>query len=374
MTHFRETEFVAEDGAPIIGAFLYDLDVWGDERLRLMVRSVLAECLQSMPHVRTEDVGVVLLTAQTGGDGLAPLGLVDELDALGDGSLPGLGPFHPKSCLCAYGKAGIGRALMNATDMLVQPDHPKYVALVAVDSLLHAAAIEHYLSYERVATVANPDGFAPAEGAAVVLLTLDGGDGPSLWIDACSIAEETWRIDADLPLRADALTQAIRSAASIAGTEIAALDFHASGMSGEGWYAKDVSIAFTRALERRAPDFDHHMIARTVGETGAAASVLTLAWLADAMGREWGGNGAAPDIAPCFTLRKPKGSALRSSFGSATTTQSADTYQQERAACKLTSTQTDWKSPVRRQGATASRRRHFPIHVGVHPLLLPDRL
>lgn len=291
MTHFRETEFVSEDGAPIIGAFLYDVDVWGDERLRLMVRSVLAECLQSMPHIRTRDVGVVLLTAQTGGDGLAPLGLVEELDALREGSLPGLGPFHPKSCLCAYGKAGIGRALMTATDMLVQPGHPKYVALVAVDSLLHAAAIEHYLSYERVATAANPDGFAPAEGAAVVLLTLDGGDGPSLWVDACSVAEETWRIDADLPLRADALTQAIRSAASIAGTEIAALDFHASGMSGEGWYAKDVSIAFTRALERRAPDFDHHMIARTVGETGAAASVLTLAWLADAMGREWDSPG-----------------------------------------------------------------------------------
>jgi 3-oxoacyl-[acyl-carrier-protein] synthase I len=291
MNHFRDTEFVGSDGLPIIGAHLYAVDLWGEERLRLMLRSVLAECLVPMPDLQTEEIGIVLLTANAEGHGQAQEELAKEIECLRSGTTPGLGTFHAQSQLCAYGKAGIARALMEAERMLTLQGGPKYVALATVDSLLHAAAIERYLAYGRIATPSNPDGFIPAEGAAALLLTRENGAGPALWIDSCATAEEAWRIDKDLPLRANALTEAIRNAASLAGTEVAALHFHASGMNGEGWYAKEVSLALTRALERRAPNFAHHMIARSVGETGAAAPVLSLAWLADAMGRGTDGPG-----------------------------------------------------------------------------------
>ena len=150
-------------------------------------------------------------------------------------------------------------------------------------------AIEHYLGQDRIATASNPDGFIPAEGAAALLLSRQADAGTaSLWIDAVATREDPWRIDGDTPLRGQALTEAIREAARQVGTEVAALDFHASGMTGESWYAKEINVAMARALERRVAEYPHHIIAASVGETGAAAPLLTLAWLADVMGREAG--------------------------------------------------------------------------------------
>ncbi|NHZ61870.1 hypothetical protein [Massilia genomosp. 1] len=125
------------------------------------------------------------------------------------------------------------------------------------------------------------------------MLSRDASDAPGLWIEAVATAQEPWRFESDLPVRALGLTQAIRSAAQAAGTEIASLDFHASGMTGEGWYAKEVNLALSRCLERKKSDFPHLIVTRSVGETGAAAPLLSLAWLAALMGRTTTGPGSA---------------------------------------------------------------------------------
>ena len=189
---------------------------------------------------------------------------------------------------------GLARPGVAGHNLPLRTGATAHVMLIGVDSLLHAAAIEHYLLQERLATGDNADGFIPAEGAGALLLTRKPAAEPALWIDAWAGAEEAWRIEGEHPLRAEALSRAVREAIALAGTELAALNGHASGMNGESWYAKEVSLTLSRVLERRVADFPHHRIAQFTGETGAASPILTLAWLADALGRttNHSGNGA----------------------------------------------------------------------------------
>lgn len=293
LNHFRETEFVDDSGDIIIGAALHEVPVWGAERLRLMLHAVVAESLQSANAVGllAEQIVIMLLTPDAERPGMPHDALADDLADLAAGKVPGMGPFHAKSAMYAYGKAGIARLLQEAGAVLTGDGAPSHVLLVAVDSLLDAGAIEHFLASERLATTNNADGFIPGEGAAALLLSIQAVDQPALWIESGATAMESWRIDGDVPLRAYALVNAIRDAERAAGMKVGTLDFHASGMTGESWYAKEVSLAVTRVLEQRKPEFPHSIIASRVGETGAAASVLTLAWLSDVMGRPKNGPG-----------------------------------------------------------------------------------
>lgn len=294
INHFRETEFVARDGQPIVGAHLYAVDAWGEDRIRLMLHGVLRECLAAAPELPTEEIGLMVITTSVAHHGLPSQRLAEELQNFTEGAVAGFGTFYPESLLCHYGKGGIARALGEIEHWMNQHPGLNYVMLIGVDSLLHAAAIEHYLLQERLATGDNADGFIPAEGAGALLLTRKPAAEPALWIDAWAGAEEAWRIEGEHPLRAEALSRAVREAIALAGTELAALNGHASGMNGESWYAKEVSLTLSRVLERRVADFPHHRIAQFTGETGAASPILTLAWLADALGRttNHSGNGA----------------------------------------------------------------------------------
>ncbi len=284
LNHFRETSFVAYDGKPVIGASLYGLDLWGEARHDRMAHRVIDECLGAMPDTAREHIALFVLCAP---DDLGGVGPRWARRAVGAACAPDQGPgFHRASRSLPYGSGGVGQALIEAAQCLRERDAPSQVLLLAVDSMLQAHTIEHYLALERIATATNADGFIPGEAAAALLLTPRADEHDALWIDACAGHEDAWRIDGDAPLRADGLTTALRELADTARTELATLDFHASGMNGESWYAKETNLGLARALERRVEEFPHLMIARSVGETGSAAPLLTLAWLADLARRE----------------------------------------------------------------------------------------
>lgn len=284
MNHFRETGFVAHGGSFINGGSLFEVSAWGAERLGLMLRAIVAEVLVDQPDIDTRQVAILVLAAEPDRPGMQSSCLADALAGIVKEMREQGREFHALSACCAYGKGGVGRALVQASQSMSEPDGPHYVLLASADSLLDAGAIEQFLDDERLATKTNADGFIPSEGAAGVLLSRADAAIPSLWIDAVASTEDEWRFGSDMPLRARGLTDAIRSAAGAARCEIAALDFHASGMTGEGWYAKEVSMALARCMERKKAEFPHLMVSRSVGETGAASALLTLAWLAALMG------------------------------------------------------------------------------------------
>ena len=290
MNHFRETEFV-DAGDLIMGGAIYDVAEWGAERLQRMAHTVMEECLAAFADIDIKQVAVVLMAAEPQRPGMPSEHLSYALQTfMGQGDAEN-SPFHAKSYWAGYGKGGIALAMADAADLLNTPQGPSYVLLVAVDSMLDAAAIEQFLGLQRLSTAQNADGFIPAEGAAALLLTCEASNEPAVWIEAVAMAKEDWQLGSDTPLRGNGLTQAMRSVVGLAKTEVAAMDFHASGMTGEGWYAKEVSLALSRSMERKKSEFPHLLVARSVGETGAASPLLTLAWLANIMGRASGSPG-----------------------------------------------------------------------------------
>jgi 3-oxoacyl-[acyl-carrier-protein] synthase I len=283
MNHFRETEFV-DGGQPIMGAAVYGVDQWGAARLQLMVQTVMAECLVAGPNIDRKDIAVLLISAEPSRPGMPREHLGDALlNFSGQGEMQDH-PFHAQSYLAAYGKGGIARAMADTAALLHSKAGPEYVLMVAIDSLLDAAAIEQFLSQQRLNVRDNADGFIPAEGAAALLLSKKPNHDSSLWIEGIGSAHEDWRLGGDVPLRSNGLTAAIRNAVKTANTEVAAMDFHASGMTGESWYAKEVSLTLSRCMERKKAEFPHLITASLLGETGAASPLLTLAWLAGMMG------------------------------------------------------------------------------------------
>jgi 3-oxoacyl-[acyl-carrier-protein] synthase I len=299
MNHFRETQFACDHGLPILGGSLYGLNTWGSQRLALLLDSVVDECLAAAPGVDLSKVALLVLGAEHDGQGGAAQDLATQV-----ASLPKKKGMTRGAKLLQLGKAGIALALLDASALLRAPDGPDHVLLVALDSLLDARTIEALLDQERVATRRNADGLVPSEGAAALLLCRSGSAqlvGPAtksvqsveavLCIEGVAHAVEPWRLDGDVPARAAGLTQAMREASAMAKMDIADLDFHASGMTGEGWYAREVSMALSRCMERKKREFAHLMVSSSVGETGAASAVLTLAWLAQVMPREFEGPG-----------------------------------------------------------------------------------
>ncbi len=305
MNHFRETEFVDRNGQPLIGSMLYGVEHWGDVRYNAMFESVLNECLAAFDDTASEDIALLLLLPEAERPG-APTGWADFITPSGQ-FIQDSG-YHPASSALKLGKAGIAEAVQLAQSLTTQLNMPpKLIVLVAVDSFFTSATITHYLDKNRIKTSDNPDGFTPAEAAAAVVLTPRPAHSAALWIESVASAEEPAPLGADEPCKAVGLSQAIRYAAKKAQCDIADLAFHASGISGEGWFFREGSLALTRTMERRVAHFPHELIARSLGETGAAAPILTLAWLADVMGRS---NGPGTSALLHFANDNPLRSAL----------------------------------------------------------------
>jgi 3-oxoacyl-[acyl-carrier-protein] synthase-1 len=285
LDHFRETDFVSDGGHPVVGASLYEVHSWGIDRLRAMLYQVLAECLRDLPRVPTSSIALVILTSEAQRPGPHHEWMHAEVGDIVDNFSQA---FHRHSHVGGWGKAGIADALHGINFLFQEIEAPTHVILVGVDSLLNAMTIEHLREAERLATPDNADGLIPGEGAAAIVLTPAACDRAALWIESAAVAHDEWRLGSDRPMRAAGLSEAIRQAANQAGTRVADLDFHASGMTGESWCAKEASLALSRCIEQRVTSFPQEVITRNTGEIGAASAPMTLAWLSQAMAREDG--------------------------------------------------------------------------------------
>lgn len=79
------------------------------------------------------------------------------------------------------------------------------------------------------------------------------------------------------PLRAEGLTEAIKSALSDAGCDMGDLDFRITDNSGEQYYFKEAALALSRTLRVRKEEFDIWHPADCIGEVGAAIGTALLA-------------------------------------------------------------------------------------------------
>ena len=116
--------------------------------------------------------------------------------------------------------------------------------IAAVDSLLSWPTLTHYEQRDRLLTSGNSNGFLPGEGAGAILV--GPGGVAALECTGIGFGIEPSPVDAETPLRADGLTQAIKAALADAGCAMHDIDYRIADVSGEQYYFKEAALALAR--------------------------------------------------------------------------------------------------------------------------------
>ena len=292
---FRETHFVGLGGKPVVGALVHGLNIWGGQRQATLLRMTFEEVWERAaaaegPAFAPASTALLLLLPSAAQEAVPLHELHEAFRALTDGY--GL---HPASAAMHCGRGGVAAGIQRAAQWLAKDadtDAPKvgiapvrHVVVLASDSLLTAPTVERLLAQRRLSEDQQTDALLPGEAAAAVMLTLEAAHcaAPEVWITGAAHGLDDWRLDTDTPLRALALTAVLRDAARQSGIDVADAEFHASGMNGEHWMAREIELALSRAMERKRAHFPHHRIAQFIGDAGTANAVATLAWITHEM-------------------------------------------------------------------------------------------
>lgn len=287
LTNPSVTRFMG-NGGQWIGAHQVPLQkAWqGRARLAELAAMAIEEALQDWPSERDYTLPLLLCVAEPDRPGRLQ-GLDDQLFT----EIQELTHrrFAKSSAIINHGRVSVATALLKARS-LIESGVPR-VLIAAVDSLLHGASLSHYLREGRLLGPHNPDGFVPGEGAGALLI---GPETEQAALVCCGVgfANETANIGSGLPLRADGLTAAVRTALAEAHCEMHDMDYRITDASGEQYYFKEAALALTRCLRQRKADFEIWHPAECTGEAGALVGVSILAW-ADAAGRKGYAKGNA---------------------------------------------------------------------------------
>lgn len=272
--NFQETRFMDSGGEWIRGCAVPLEQPWrGIARLAQMLAMALAECLRSQPELSLQQIPLLLCVAEPDRPG--------RLDGLDGELLPAVEKalavrFNAQSQIIAYGRAGGAMALLQARRLIYEHHFPA-VVVAGVDSLLVGPTLNAFEKRERLLTSTNSNGFIPGEAAAAILVQepRHGGE-PQLLCRGLGFGTEQAAVEAELPLRADGLVQAIQAALGEAGCNLAALDFRITDNSGEQYGFKEASLALTRILRQRKEECDIWHPADCIGEVGAAIGPVLL--------------------------------------------------------------------------------------------------
>jgi len=132
----------------------------------------------------------------------------------------------------------------------------------------------------RIRNEVNPDGFAPSEGAAFLLLTSDFLArryklDPVARVVSCASAQEKGHIYSEEPYKGDGLAEAFAMAFAEAGDLPPVGSVYAS-FNGEHYWAKEFGVAMLRQRPRFQEDHQMEHPAECFGDLGAAHGAVML--------------------------------------------------------------------------------------------------
>ena len=269
ISNFQETRFMDSSGEWIIGSSVPLEQPWrGISKLAKMLASVLRECIACKPTVNIKAVPILLCIAEKDRPGrLHDLNnqILKETQKELEGSI------HEQSGIIAQGRVGVAIALNHARKLLYGGRFEN-VLIAGTDSLLVGPSLRNYEDRERLLTKENSNGFIPGEAAAAVLVQKPKPSAePQLVCTGLGEGLEKATVDSeDVPLRADGMVQAIRSALMEAHCDLGDLDFRIADVAGEQFGFKEAALALTRILRQRKEMFDFWHPADCIGEAGAA--------------------------------------------------------------------------------------------------------
>jgi 3-oxoacyl-[acyl-carrier-protein] synthase-1 len=274
--NFQQTHFIDSGGEWIIGSSVrLEKPFRGRAKLIKMLTMAVRECLEGIKDAESGSLPLLLCVAERDRagriDGLEEVlfgGLQDELGYR----------FHPtRSSFFPEGRVSAAIALAEARKLIHDQRVPQ-VLIAASDSLLTGPALAAFEERDRLLTSQNSNGFVPGEAASAILI------GPplisathQLLCTGLGYAVERTTVDAEEPLRADGLAQAIKAALADAGCDMGTLDFRITDNSGEQYYFKEAALALSRTLRKRKDHFHIWHPADCIGEVGAAIGPIMLA-------------------------------------------------------------------------------------------------
>ncbi|WP_311751403.1 3-oxoacyl-ACP synthase [Proteus columbae] len=275
LDHFRETHFRDTLNHPIIGSLLYDCQIWGPARLIALLNKVIDDSLANIT-INKENIVICLLLPEEERPGIYPQWLSMVTNTI-------LPRFHKSSIALYRGKAGIGEALPFLQQILSEQS-TNVALLVGCDSYFNAETIRYCTNTNRLLHSENSNGFIPGEGAASVVFTLTNNSKECVTILGFDTQLESAHIlQTKLPLRVKGLSNAIEQACRHSDLLLHDTQFYISDANGETFYFKEIALAITRTLKEKVEHYPHYLIAKSVGETGAASSVIMLAILSEWM-------------------------------------------------------------------------------------------
>lgn len=275
ITNHAETDFTDRSGKNIIGASVpLDAPWRGHTKLIKMLAMAVRECVD-VDNIKLPSLPLLLCTAE-----LNRSGRFDGLDAaLFNGLQNELSDqFHSThSSIIAHGRIGAVFALAQARKLIYENNFPQ-VLIAAADNLLVGPTITSFEKQGRLLTGKNSNGFIPGQAASAILVSRPtAANNPQLVCIGIGGAMENSTIDAELPLRAEGLRQAINNALTDAQCDMGRMDFRITDISGEQYYFKEAALALSRTLRQRKDAFDIWHPADCIGEVGAAIGPAMMA-------------------------------------------------------------------------------------------------
>jgi 3-oxoacyl-[acyl-carrier-protein] synthase I len=274
VTNPTETRVIDSNGEWVLAHQVTLDQPWrGLTKLAKMAAMVIEEALEDMLKENWRSIPLLLCVAEPerpgrvdGLDGQLFLDIQRELGA----------QFASQSAIVAHGRVSVAVALAQARRLLTD-GKCTHVLIAATDSLLNGSTLSHYERADRILTASNSNGFMPGEGAGALLIGTDDGRPEQLLCTGIGFAREAAYIDSGEPLRAEGLSQAIKSALSDASCEMHHMDFRITDLSGEHYYFKEASLAVSRTMRQLKEEFDLWHPAECTGEQGAVVGAAVIA-------------------------------------------------------------------------------------------------
>lgn len=290
ITCFRETPLIAYGGDPVRAARLTALDPASSrlDRMLFFGARALRECLAGVPA--SSFVSLPVFVALPESDRGAQFTAAGVARALAHAAPPGVSldgspPAHPA------GRAGFFHALEAARAAITQRVS-EAALVVGLDSYCDEASLVQLDEGRRILGDDNPDGLIPGEGAGAVLLAdpawaRRAGLPALAALLACAHGRDTDPFERRTGAHARGLTATLRALSRAAPARVDAVF---SCQTGEGLWARELSIAHIRNVEIMPEPQKRYLIAETLGDVGAASGAIQTAYFVHLAGRRKAGR------------------------------------------------------------------------------------
>lgn len=280
--NFQETQFIDQDGEPIIGARIFKSDDQNlvsagiDQQLH-WIKLALCECFGHQNAKTTNHIRIIPLMAETSRPNLnKQQALVDGIYLFAENLLEDR--LESVQAPIAAGNISCLHGLQAAEEFLhIHPEGA--VCLLAIDSWLNLPSIQHALNQDRLLTSTKADGLIPGEAIAAILLTTNIPNTHYLQIAGTGLAEEEATLESEKPSYGKGLAIAIKQALEQAKLPAHQLHMRLNDLNGEDYFFNESAYTWNRVLRKPMTKvYQYEQPAGKVGDIGAAFGPLLLGY------------------------------------------------------------------------------------------------